>query len=55
MHKWLEYDGYNKEAKLYKLIGKEVMDTHIKEMLDKILIEYDDLVSKRSHDIGNCT
>ncbi len=54
MHKWLEYDGYNKEAKLYKLIGKEVMDTHIKEMLDKILNEYNDVVFKGSHDIGNC-
>jgi len=29
------------------------MNTHIKEMLDKILNEYDDVVSKGSHDIGN--
>ncbi len=27
---------------------------HVKEMLDKILTEYDDIVSKGSHDIGNC-
>ncbi len=51
----MKNDKYNQEAKLYELIGEEVMNTHIKEMLDKILIEYDDLVSKRSHDIGNCT
>src|SRR6266498_1239963 len=44
-----------KKAKLYKLIGEEVMDTHVKEMLDEILNEYDDIVSKGSHDIGNCT
>ncbi len=31
------------------------MDTHVKEMLDKILNEYDDVVSKGPHDIGNCT
>src|SRR6266542_3189894 len=50
----MENDKYNQKAKLYELIGEEVMDTHIKEMLDKILIEYDDIVFKRSHDIGNC-
>ncbi len=47
-------DKYSQEAKLYELISEEVMDTHIKEMLDEILIEYDDVVSKGSHDIGNC-
>ncbi len=51
---WMENDKYNQKAKLYKLIGKEVMDTHVKEMLDKILNEYDDVVSKGPHDIGNC-
>ena len=30
------------------------MNTHVKEILDKILNEYDDIVSKISHDIGNC-
>jgi len=30
------------------------MKTHIKEMLDKILNEYDNVVSKRFHDIENC-
>ena len=30
------------------------MDTHIKEMLDEILNEYDDVVSKGSYNIGNC-
>ncbi len=30
------------------------MDTHVKEMLDEILNEYDDVVSKGLHDIGNC-
>ncbi len=52
---WMENDKYNQEAKLYELIGEEVMDTHVKEMLDEILNEYDDVVSKGSHDIGNCT
>src|SRR6266496_5246121 len=52
--KWMENDKYNQEAKLYELIGEEVMDTHVKEMLDEILNEYDDVVSKGSHDIGNC-
>src|SRR6266498_3745309 len=30
------------------------MDTHIKEMLDEILNEYNDVVSKGPHNIGNC-
>jgi len=30
------------------------MDIHVKEMLDKILNEYDDIVFKGSHDIRNC-
>ncbi len=51
----MEKDKYNQEAKLYELIGEEVMDTHVKEMLDEILNEYDDVVSKGPHDIGNCT
>src|SRR6266542_3585437 len=55
MFKWMETDKYNQEAKLYELIGEEVIDTHVKEMLDEILNEYDDVVSKGSHDIGNCT
>ncbi len=54
MLKWIETDKYNQEAKLYELISEEVMDTHVKEMLDEILTEYDDVVSKRSHDIENC-
>src|SRR6266540_3385246 len=53
--KWIENDKYNQEAKLYELIDEEVMDTHVKEMLDEILNEYDDVVSKGPHDIGNCT
>ena len=40
MLKWMKNDRYNQEAKLYELIGEEVMDTHIKEMLDEILNEY---------------
>src|SRR6266540_3737596 len=51
----METDKYNQEAKLYELIGEEVMDTHVKEMLDEILNEYDDVVSKGPHDIRNCT
>src|SRR6266498_813717 len=54
MLEWIEKNKYNQEAKLYELISEEVMDTHVKEMLDKILNEYDDVVSKGSHDIGNC-
>ena len=48
------YKTYTKcIVSIYKfLIG---MDNHVKEMLDKILNEYDDVVSKGSHDIGNCT
>src|SRR6266542_4631743 len=55
MLEWMENDKYNQEAKLYELIGEEVMDSHVKEMLDEILNEYDDVVSKGPHDIGNCT
>src|SRR6266498_652741 len=55
MLEWMETDKYNQKAKLYELIGEEVMDTHVKEMLDEILNEYDDVVSKGPHDIGNCT
>ena len=51
---WMKKDKYNQEAKLYELIGEEVMDIHVKEMLDEILTEYDDVVSKGSHDIENC-
>ena len=51
---WMEKDKYNQEAKLYKLIRKEVIDIHVKEMLDEILNEYDNIVSKGPHDIGNC-
>ncbi len=50
----MENDKYNQKAKLYELIDEEIMDTHIKEMLDEILTEYDDVVSKGPHDIGNC-
>src|SRR6266545_4209103 len=50
----METDKYNQKAKLYELIGEKVMDTHVKEMLDEILNEYDDVVSKGPHDIGNC-
>ena len=55
MLEWMENDRYNQEAKLYELIGEEVMDSHVKEMLDEILNEYDDVVSKGPHDIRNCT
>src|SRR6266542_5076740 len=54
MLKWMENDKYNQEAKLYELIGKEVMDIHVKEMLDEILNEYNNIVSKGFHDIRNC-
>jgi len=50
---WIENNKYNQEAKLYELIGEEVMDTHVKEMFDKILNEYDDIVSKGPHNIEN--
>src|SRR6266540_856029 len=50
----MENDKYNQKVKLYELIGEEVIDAHIKEMLDEILIKYDNVVSKGSHDIGNC-
>ena len=54
MLEWMENDKYNQEAKLYELISEEVMDTHVKEMLDEILTEYDDVVFKGSYNIGNC-
>ena len=54
MLKWMEKDKYNQEVKLYELIGEEVIDMHVKEMLDEILTEYNDVVSKEFHDIGNC-
>ncbi len=54
MFEWMERDKYNQEAKLYELISEEVMDTYVKEMLDKILNEYNDVVFKGSHDIRNC-
>ncbi len=54
MQQWLKYNKYNKKAKLYELIDKEVMDTHIKKMLDKILNEYDNVMLKESYDIENC-
>ncbi len=54
MFKWLKHDEYNKEVKLYELISEEVMVTYVKKILDKILFEYDNVVSKGSHDISNC-
>ncbi len=51
MLEWMKNDKYSQEAKLYELISKEVMDTHVKEMLDEILNEYDDVVFKGSHNI----
>ena len=51
---WMENDKYSQEAKFYELISEEVMDTHVKKMLNKILNEYDDVVSKEPHDIENC-
>jgi len=30
MLEWLKYDEYNKKAKLYELIGEEVIDTYVK-------------------------
>ncbi len=54
MLKWMDNNKYNQEAKLYELIGEEVMDSHVKKMLDEILTEYDNVVSKGPHDIGNC-
>src|SRR6266540_2548500 len=54
MLEWMENDKYNQEAKLYELIDEEVMDTYVKEMLDEILTEYDDVVFKGLHDIENC-
>ncbi len=50
---WIERNEYNRKAYLYELIGKEIIDTHIKEILDKILNEFDDVVSKRFYDIRN--
>src|SRR6266508_4328689 len=50
----MENDKYNQETKLYELIGEEVTDAYVKEMLDEILNEYDDVVLKGSHNIGNC-
>ncbi len=50
----MENNQYNQEVKFYKLIDEKVIDTHIKEMLDEILNEYDDIVSKGSYDIKNC-
>ncbi len=53
MLEWMENDKYNQEAKLYELIGEEVIDIHVKEMFDEILTEYDEVVFKGSYDIGN--
>jgi len=49
----MENDEYNQKVKLYELISEEVMDMHVKKMLDEILTEYDDVVSKGPYDIEN--
>ncbi len=54
MLEWMENDKYNQKAKLYKLIDKEVINTHVKEMLNEILNKYDDVISKEPHNIRNC-
>ncbi len=53
MMEWLKQEEYNKKVKLYELIGKEVIKTYIKKIFDKILAKYNNIVSKRSHDIEN--
>ncbi len=53
MLEWIKNDKYNQKAKLYKLIGEEVIDTHVKKIFDEILTEYDDVVSKEPYNIGN--
>ncbi len=50
----MEYDQYNQKAKLYELIGEEIMDTHVKKILNEILNEYDNVIFKGSHNIKNC-
>jgi len=40
--------------KLNELISKEVIKIYIKEILDKILDEYNNVVLKRPYDIKNC-
>src|SRR6266511_3649205 len=49
---WAEEDQY---GKLYELIGEEALKPEIENIVKELLEEYDEVVSKGSHDIGNCT
>ena len=40
---------------LYHIVGEEVVNPMIKKIVDQILEDYEDIVSKGSYDIGNCT
>ncbi len=50
----MKYDKYNRKAKLYELIDEKVMDTYFKKILDEILNEYDNVISKGPYNIENC-
>ena len=41
-----------REARLFEIIGTE--GTEVEKALKTILEEYDDIVSRGAHDIGNC-
>ena len=60
---WLYYDAYDNEqwmlhlenerkARLFEISGME--ETEVEKALKIILEEYDDVVSRKAHDIGNC-
>ncbi len=60
---WLCHDAYDneqwmlhledkREARLFEITGTE--GTEVKQVLKVILEEFDDVVSRGAHDIGNC-
>ncbi len=60
---WLCYDAYDNEQWMLHLKNErevwlfeitETEETEVKQALKIILEEYDDVVSRGAHDIGNC-
>ena len=57
---WLCHDAYDNEQWMLHLEDKrearlfEIMGTEVEQALKVILEEYDDVVSRGAHDIGNC-
>ena len=54
MEQYLQIDEDIQDQWLYNAMGEEAINPTIKDVVDKILDDYEDIVSKGPHDIRNC-